>query len=405
MPPRSHRPITEATAKELYAHAISCGHPQCNEPLYRDEGSGVRALNSRIAHICARSEGGPRWNPDMPEAENRSASNLVVLCISHADLVDQKQLVAQYPVELLLQWKQAQLDEYTRVVETGRVAGWALTDDEAAEVVEKSERSTTINLTAETIIVGGMGGHLGGAGGGGGVIGSDAATGGTGGDVTINLEGQPGQFPGAGGGGGGALDYQGPWLPHTGDGTAGRAHIAGYDGGDGGDTVISIGDREILRAPGGRGARAGSGERKQTDRLHVSALLPANAVFVDNALAHILYGGWRHVDVIFTPARIEMPMLVVVEAGGVDAGEYTITIDLHSPDGELRLTASLALVIDEPGDLVRVPFQHTWDFQADQLGVWRISVRSETSTLAVYDLMIKQPDAPVASSSVKGVAT
>jgi hypothetical protein len=404
MPPKSHKSITEATAKQLYATAISCAYPGCTQPLYTDEGNGTRALNSRIAHVCARSEGGPRWSPEMSETDNRSAANLVILCITHADLVDQKQLVEQYPVADLLQWKQVQLDEYKRVVETDREAGWSLTDDEAAEVVDKSERSTTINMTADTIIVGGMGGQFAGAGGGGGVIGSDAATGGKGGDVTINLEGQPGQLPGAGGGGGGALDYQGPWLPHTGNGTAGHGYIAGYDGGKGGDTVITIGDRE-LRAAGGQPGRAGTGLRKQSDNIRVSALMPANHLAIDNDLVHMLYGGWRHYDLLFTPVGVIVPLLVVIEAGGVDAGEYTIELDVHSPDGELRATASLALAIDQPADLVRVPFGHTFQIHADQLGLWRFSVRTETTTLAVMDLMIKQPDAPTNPPITKDTAT
>ena len=59
-------------------------------------------------------------------------------------LVDQKELVAQYPVEMLREWKSAQIAAYERAVEAGRGAGWQLTDDQAAEVVEESERRVRV---------------------------------------------------------------------------------------------------------------------------------------------------------------------------------------------------------------------------------------------------------------------
>jgi hypothetical protein len=115
----------------------------------------------------------------------------------HADLVDQKALEKRFPVPTLQEWKRSQIADYEKVVEPGSEAGWHLTDDEAAEVVDESERSTNISLTADTIIVGGMGGQPLGAGGGGGVVGTGSLVGGKGGDVQIpKLEGEPGKFPG-----------------------------------------------------------------------------------------------------------------------------------------------------------------------------------------------------------------
>jgi hypothetical protein len=39
--------------------------------------TGEIVLNSHVSHICALSEGGPRWDPEMSEEENRSESNLI----------------------------------------------------------------------------------------------------------------------------------------------------------------------------------------------------------------------------------------------------------------------------------------------------------------------------------------
>src|SRR6202044_1316128 len=66
--PREHRPPTPATVKELYATALRCGKPGCLQSLYRvSEDTGERVLNSDVAHMHARREGGPRWAPAMTE--------------------------------------------------------------------------------------------------------------------------------------------------------------------------------------------------------------------------------------------------------------------------------------------------------------------------------------------------
>ncbi len=82
---KMHRPPTDATLKELYANAYRCASPDCARPLYRvDNETGIRILNSRASHICARSEGGPRWNSSQSESNNRAVGNLLALCIEHA---------------------------------------------------------------------------------------------------------------------------------------------------------------------------------------------------------------------------------------------------------------------------------------------------------------------------------
>jgi len=73
-----HAPPTESAVKELYVTALACGIPRCGEPLYPENPpTGQRLLNSRIAHIHARSSG-PRWDPAMSEKANRSFGNLIV---------------------------------------------------------------------------------------------------------------------------------------------------------------------------------------------------------------------------------------------------------------------------------------------------------------------------------------
>jgi hypothetical protein len=387
-----HPEVTDATAKELYANAIRCAHPECSDPLYRKDTDGSRSLNSRISHICARSKNGPRWNEKMGPEENRSANNLVLLCLFHADLIDRKDRVIDFPAEMLVEWKAAQIEEYDQAVEAGQDAGYTLTDEEAKEVIEKSERTTNITLTADTIIAGGMGGQaIGSAGGGGAAIGTGSLVGGKGGDVqNINLAGQPGQDYGAGGGGGTAVVYEGPTVPHTGGGTEGRAYIAGQDGADSGDAVFTSGDFE-LTASGGKGGLAGSGNRKLTEKLRVSSLMLANYAAVDRGLIHIINGAWQNISVILIPSRIPLPVFAVIEAGGVDPGEYTVAFEARNPSGEVRATASFALVVEEQGDLVRVPCAFGLEVEVDELGLWRVTARSDMGQLGAIEVMIKQP--------------
>jgi hypothetical protein len=130
--PIEHRPPTAATIKQLYGTAFRCAEPSCTKPLYRlNNDTGEWILNSRVAHIHARSEGGPRWDPDMSEEANRSADNLLPLCEEHAFEIDATP--EHFTADLLRGWKKTQLAE---ALEVGKP--WLLSDAEAAEVVTES---------------------------------------------------------------------------------------------------------------------------------------------------------------------------------------------------------------------------------------------------------------------------
>ncbi|MFC0532328.1 hypothetical protein [Phytohabitans kaempferiae] len=96
-----------------------------------NDDTGEYILNSRIAHIHARSPGGPRWDPDMSEAANRDASNLIPLCETHAWEIDQTP--QHFTADMLREWKKKQLAEYQTVQRS-----WTLTDAEVTDVVTAS---------------------------------------------------------------------------------------------------------------------------------------------------------------------------------------------------------------------------------------------------------------------------
>jgi len=105
--PVVHRRPTASTVRELYGTALRCGRPGCMQALYRVSDTGARVPNSQVAHIHARRENGPRWDPAMTEEENRSYGNLILLCLGHASEIDATPDL--YPAEVLREWKRVQV--------------------------------------------------------------------------------------------------------------------------------------------------------------------------------------------------------------------------------------------------------------------------------------------------------
>jgi hypothetical protein len=74
--------ILESTVKQLYGTASICAHPECDQPLLRwVEDLDMPVLNSRIAHICAASPLGPRYDEAMNDEDRRAFDNLLLLCL------------------------------------------------------------------------------------------------------------------------------------------------------------------------------------------------------------------------------------------------------------------------------------------------------------------------------------
>jgi len=96
-----------------------------------NDATGELTLNSTVAHIHARRENGPRWNASMSEDDNRSESNLILLCLEHSFEVDD--VPDEYPAEQMQAWKITIRDEYDRFHQ-----GWTITEDQVAEVFAAS---------------------------------------------------------------------------------------------------------------------------------------------------------------------------------------------------------------------------------------------------------------------------
>ena len=79
-----------------------CAASGCSKPLIaRDE----KTIISKICHIEAANENGPRFNPDMNDDERRHFDNLILLCDECHLIIDNKENEDKYPVALLKEWK------------------------------------------------------------------------------------------------------------------------------------------------------------------------------------------------------------------------------------------------------------------------------------------------------------
>lgn len=90
---------TPATVKRLFAVSGNrCAFPKCPHNLI--EGTKV---TGKICHIKARSEKGPRYDPNQSNNERRGFDNLILMCPIHHDLIDDDE--DTYTVEKLIELK------------------------------------------------------------------------------------------------------------------------------------------------------------------------------------------------------------------------------------------------------------------------------------------------------------
>lgn len=93
------RNISQNTIKRLYGLSGNvCANPKCRNPLVTEDNQ-----IGEIAHICAASPDGPRYDSKMTDDERRSIDNLILLCETCNKLVDSNE--KDYPVSLLKEWK------------------------------------------------------------------------------------------------------------------------------------------------------------------------------------------------------------------------------------------------------------------------------------------------------------
>jgi len=98
---RQYKPSTVRRLDTLSRN--NCYEPNCKKQLI---GSDGKTIVSKICHIKAASENGPRYDKSMTDDERRDFKNLILLCDEHHAIIDNKENEKVYTVELLNQWKQ-----------------------------------------------------------------------------------------------------------------------------------------------------------------------------------------------------------------------------------------------------------------------------------------------------------
>jgi hypothetical protein len=68
----------------------ACAYPRCGVSLVVDPQAGGDLAKSvgKIAHICAASPNGPRYDESMTDKQRGAAENLIFLCGTHHDAID-----------------------------------------------------------------------------------------------------------------------------------------------------------------------------------------------------------------------------------------------------------------------------------------------------------------------------
>lgn len=328
--PIEHKAPTVATVKSLYYHASTCGEPSCHEPLYKlDPNSGQRRLNSTVAHIAARRENGPRWDPVMSEEENRSDANLLVLCDEHSKAIDVRN-GDDFPVEMLQAWKQQQIEQADSEL---------VISDAEAEAALASMHVDNSGWVGDILRDAGRGGRGGDASG----PGSRAGDGGRGGDIAVGtMHLAPGSYPVKIGKGG----------------TSGRP---------GGQT--SIGDFKV-------GAPTGS------DGIKCTGIL-ANSAELRDGLLYVLGGGWTYYTLSNIPGRVTGCLAFTLE---LEPDRYPVDevakLELLDPSGSVQLSQSIRLELSEQGLGQCRHAQVAW-FSLDtaSLGTWFASLRIDDDDL------------------------
>ena len=130
--------------KKLFAlSGNQCAEPSCNRKMISGDGNNVLG---EIAHICAASPEGPRYDQDMTDDERRSFQNLILLCDEHHKMIDNPDTVKNFPASIIKEWKEKH--EEAQIDKTHNGAGL---EKLLPEILKKLESGNTYNQQAEKI--------------------------------------------------------------------------------------------------------------------------------------------------------------------------------------------------------------------------------------------------------------
>jgi hypothetical protein len=60
-------------------------------------------------------------------------------------------------------------------------------------------------------------------------------------------------------------------------------------------------------------------------------MMACNSIDIRDGLLFVLGGAWQSYSLLNTPSDVNLVVLLVLEAGGVDVGHYSMHISAHDP--------------------------------------------------------------------------
>lgn len=95
---------TPSTVKKLFAYSgNACARPDCDARLVDETGT----MLGKIAHICAAEKGGARYVDSMTDDQRRSFHNLIIVCPTCHDVIDDPDNSQKFSAEVLRTWKRS----------------------------------------------------------------------------------------------------------------------------------------------------------------------------------------------------------------------------------------------------------------------------------------------------------
>lgn len=115
-----------------------CADPDCDRKLIARDGE---TIVSKICHIEAASENGPRFNPKMDDEDRRHFNNLILLCDECHNIIDNPENEEKYPVELLQSWKKTHetISQQSILVNKPRLINQAINGIAELDIEETNE--------------------------------------------------------------------------------------------------------------------------------------------------------------------------------------------------------------------------------------------------------------------------
>ncbi len=104
---KNNRPkIPQKTQLKLWIKSGGrCSFKGCNKELWHDGLTLKEGNYANIAHIIAYSPDGPRGDKLLSPVHAINYDNLMLMCQTHAKLIDDKDKVEEHPAQLLRKWK------------------------------------------------------------------------------------------------------------------------------------------------------------------------------------------------------------------------------------------------------------------------------------------------------------